>query len=120
MMHRTLKVVAIFILSVLITACTGTASDYYTSGSGSTTLTWDAPTQNSDNTSLDDLNRYVIYYGPASGALAYSVIVQDPTATSFVVENLRVNITYIFAITAVNDNGVESDLSNIVTKMITQ
>lgn len=120
MMHRTHKVMAFVILSVLITACTGTASDYYTSGSGSATLTWDAPTQNSDNTTLDDLNRYVIYYGPASGTLSYNVTVQDATATTYVVENLRVNISYMFAITAVNDNGVESDFSNIVTKMITQ
>lgn len=120
MMHKIRNVVAIISMAVLIAACTGTASDYYTSGTGSATLTWDIPTQNSDDTTLNDLDRFIIYYGPASGALAYSVIVQDPTATTYDVENLRVNVSYMFAITAVNSSGVESDFSNIVTKMITQ
>ena len=120
MMHRIHNVAAIIILSVLSVSCTGTASDYYTSGTGSATLTWNAPTQNSDDTDLEDLDRYVIYYGPVSGSLAYSVTVQDPSATTYIVESLRVNISYMFAITAVNSNGVESDISNMVIKLITE
>lgn len=118
-MHR-IYYLAIIFLSVLVSACTGTADDYYTSGTGSATLIWDLPTQNTDDTTLDNLARFIIYYGPASGTFAYQVNVEDPVATTYIVENLRVGISYRFTITAVNTSGVESDYSNIVTRTIVE
>jgi Fibronectin type III domain len=123
MTNRAHKIAFIFLSALAVqqqTSCTGTASDYYTSGTGSATLSWVAPTQNTDDSPVGTLNGYTIYYGPESGTLAYTIYVEGDSATNYIVENLRVNTTYKFAISAVNSDGIESDLSNIVNKTITE
>ncbi|HEY9051916.1 MAG TPA: fibronectin type III domain-containing protein [Gammaproteobacteria bacterium] len=133
MMHRLHNKTAALLLfaqiTLLISSCTGTSSDYnaqnvpndyYITGTGSATLSWEAPMENTDNTNLDNLTGYIVYFGPVSGTLAYSVNVTNPNAITYIIENLRTNTQYMFAMTAINSDGVESDLSNIVTKMITE
>jgi chitodextrinase len=85
------------------------------SNSGTATLSWTPPTQNSDNSALTNLSRYVVYYGTSQSNLN-STLQVNSGLSSVVVENLQSGVTYYFAITSVNSLGVESDLSNIVSK----
>ena len=75
------------------------------------TLTWTAPTANTDGSPLTDLNGYRIYYGTSSGVYPNQVQVDNPGVTSFVIENLAPN-TYYFVSTSINSVGVESEFSN--------
>jgi len=84
---------------------------------GSVTLTWSAPTQNTDGSPLLDLSGYKIYWGTASGSYENSVTLNNPGLTTYVVENLTGG-TYYFAATAINSSGVESSLSNEASKAV--
>lgn len=78
---------------------------------GSVTLSWSAPTQNSDGSALTDLSAYKIYYGTTAGSYPNQVEIDNPSVTTYVLENL-VPDTYYFVATAVNSSGVESEFSN--------
>jgi hypothetical protein len=84
---------------------------------GSATLSWVAPTQNTDGTALTNLSGYRIYYGTSAGALTQSVDIPSVGISTYVIGNLS-PATWYFAVKAVA-GGVESDLSNIATKTIT-
>ena len=77
---------------------------------GSVTLSWAAPTENSDGSPLIDLAGYKIYYGRSSGEYDHEVRLESPGYTTYVVEQL-VPDTYYFAATAFNSIGVESGFS---------
>jgi hypothetical protein len=77
---------------------------------GSLTLSWTAPTRNTDGTQLTDLAGYRIYWGRTSGNYTESVTVDNPGLTSYVVENLSSG-TYEFVTTSFNTSGVESEMS---------
>ena len=85
-------------------------------GSVSTTLSWTAPTQNEDGTTLEDLAGYKIYWGTTPGVYTNSVSV-DAGLTTYVVDNLAPG-TYEFVATAINSAGVESRYSNVATKVL--
>jgi hypothetical protein len=87
------------------------------SGSGSATITWTAPTTNTDGSTLTDLAGYRIAYGTSSGQLNQSASVTNAGLTSYTVNNLSSGSWY-FAVFAVNSQGVESDTSNVATKTI--
>ncbi|HEX7041604.1 MAG TPA: fibronectin type III domain-containing protein [Trueperaceae bacterium] len=79
------------------------------------TLTWTAPTQNTDGSPLTDLVGYRIYYGTSEGGPYPNVVsVMDAGATQYIVtgETLSENTTYCFVATAVNAAGLESQYSN--------
>ena len=80
-------------------------------------LSWVAPTENEDNSPLTDLAGYFVIYGTEAGHFSDAVVVEDPDATSFTVENLPPG-TYYFAMTAFNDNGAQSDPSNTIVKTV--
>ena len=82
--------------------------------SAQATLTWKAPTANTDGTSLTDLAGYKIYYGTASGN--YSQTVDVGNVTSSTVSNLSDGTTYYFAVTAYDASGIGSGYSNEVSK----
>jgi len=83
---------------------------------GKATLSWTAPTQNTDGTPLTDLAGFKIYQGNAPGDRAGAIYdIPDPALTTFVVEPLAEG-SYCFVTTAYNALAVESDESNEVCK----
>jgi hypothetical protein len=84
---------------------------------GSATLSWTAPTQNTDQTPLTNLAGYTIYYGLSPTALTQTIQLADPNATSYVVANLGA-ATYYFAVAAYSSLGYESANSAVVSKTI--
>lgn len=99
-------------------ANTGAGTSYTSNvGSGTATLSWYAPTENTDGSALTDLTGYRIYYGTDADALTQSVNIDTVGITTYVVSNLGTG-TWYFAIKAYNATGVESDLSNVASKTI--
>jgi hypothetical protein len=84
---------------------------------GSATLTWDAPTVNTDGSILNNLAGYHIYYGTSADALSQEIDVAGATSTSYVVNGLSPG-TYYFAVAAYSSSGTESDDSNVGSKTI--
>lgn len=82
---------------------------------GDATLSWTAPTQNTDGSALTDLASYKIYHGTASGVYPNEVVVSNPALTTFIVTNLPEGLNY-FVATAINDAGVESGYSGEAVK----
>jgi hypothetical protein len=84
-------------------------------------LTWDAPTTNTDGSSLNpltDLSIYKIYYGTASQTYTQMVSVTNPGITT-ITKTLNLSPgTYYFTVTTVNISGQESSYSNEVIKTI--
>ena len=84
---------------------------------GSASLSWTVPTENTDGTPLTDLAGYHIYYGTSAGAWTSTITVLDATETSYVVNGLAAG-TYYFAIVAFNSEGSDSAQSNVGSKTI--
>jgi hypothetical protein len=85
--------------------------------SGNAGLTWDAPTLNTDGTTLTDLEGYIIAYGTSAGDLSQSVTIPNPTTTSYTLQGLAAG-TWYFAVSAYASDATTSTVSNIVTKTI--
>lgn len=80
------------------------------------TLTWTAPTQNTDGTALTDLAGFKLKYGMTQGGPYDNVVdIPDPNETSHVISPL-VSGNWFFVSTAYNAIGTESDLSNEAMK----
>ena len=77
----------------------------------STTLSWEAPTVNTDGSVLTDLAGYKIHYGTASGDYTSTLSVATPGLSTYVIDGLTVGQQYFFAVTAVSTDGVESPYS---------
>lgn len=86
-------------------------------GTGSATVSWIAPTQNTDGSPLTNLAAYKIYYGVSEGNYTNQVRINNPGLTTYVVDNLT-PATYFFVSTSINSNGVESDFSNVARKIV--
>lgn len=76
---------------------------------GSVTLSWLPPTQNTDGSTLTDLAGYRIMYGTVSKQYTKSVNV-GVGMTRYMIENLPAG-TYYFAMVATNSAGAESPAS---------
>jgi hypothetical protein len=85
--------------------------------SGTATLSWVAPTANEDDSPLTDLAGYVIHCWNASGQHLEPVYVSDPEATRYEVRNLPPG-RYHCAVAAINENGNESELSNMLSRTV--
>jgi len=85
--------------------------------SNAVTLSWEAPTQNSDGSALMDLKGYKVHYGSASKSYSDTVQVANPGLTTYVVQNLPAG-TYYFAVTSYNTAGHESTLSGEVSTQV--
>ena len=79
-----------------------------------TTLTWTAPTTNTDGSPLTDLSGYNLYYGTSSGNYTNTIHVGNATTYTL---NLSVG-SYYFVATAYNSLGVESADSNEIMKAV--
>jgi Putative Ig domain len=84
---------------------------------GRATLSWTAPTENTDGSTLGNLSGYRINYGTSAAALTNTIIISNASVTTYVVEDLA-PATWYFAVTAVTAAGTESELSNVATKQI--
>jgi len=84
---------------------------------GRATLSWTAPTENTDGSTLANLSGYRIRYGTSASALTSTIVIQNASVTTYVVEDLS-PATWYFAVTAVNSTGAESTYSNVASKQI--
>lgn len=85
--------------------------------SDTATLSWTAPTQNEDGSTLVNLAGYMIVYGPSSTMLHETIRIENPGIDRYVIDDLPAG-TYYFGIKAFNSEGVESSVSNVVSKVI--
>lgn len=86
-------------------------------GPGIATLSWEAPTTTTQGSQLTDLAGYRIYYGINRSDLSGTVQLNSVGLQTYVLDNLGQG-TWYFAIRAVTSMGVESPLSNVVSKTI--
>ena len=84
---------------------------------GSATVFWTAPTQNTNGTPLTDLAGYTIYYGTSPSALTQTIQLANPSATSYMVGGLSAG-TYYFAVAAYTTAGTQSTRSSAGSKTI--
>jgi uncharacterized lipoprotein NlpE involved in copper resistance len=85
--------------------------------SGSATLSWEAPTTDTNGQPLTNLSGYRIYYGVSASTLSQSVQLSGTGVQTYVIDNLAAG-TWFFAIKAVTSSGLESALSDVVSKNI--
>lgn len=81
------------------------------------TVSWVAPTQNTDGSPLTDLGGFRILWGKSATALDQTVYLQDPLAKSWVSPTLTLGAWY-FGVVSFNALGIEGSLSNVATKTI--
>jgi Putative Ig domain len=105
---------ALAAFSITVTATTASSPSATT---GTATLSWVAPVENSNGTTLTNLAGYKIYYGTDSQSLNQVVQVSSPATLSYVISGLASG-TWYFAVAAYTSAGEESALSTISTKTI--
>jgi len=86
-------------------------------GTLSTTLSWTAPTENASGSQITDLAGYKLYWGTGSGVYPNSVTINNPSISTYVVDNLAPG-RYEFVATSFNSSGEESGYSNPAWKEI--
>jgi hypothetical protein len=93
-------------VTVTVTAATGTA-----------TVTWSAPTTNTDGSPVTALSGYTLYYGTTESALTQSVAVSGAATTSHEITGLAAG-TWYFAVAAMAADGTESPQSSVGSKTL--
>jgi Fibronectin type III domain len=99
------------------TAVSGTQAPSAPSSEGAATLSWEAPTTDTNGAPLSNLAGYRIYYGTDATNLTQTVQLMSVGVQTYVIDNLAPG-TWYFAIKAVSATGAESVLSDIVSKTI--
>lgn len=84
---------------------------------GSATLSWTAPTRNTDGSALTNLAGFRIYYGTSATQLHQTIQISNPSVSRYVIEDLAPS-TYYFAVRAYTSNGLESANSATVSKSV--
>ena len=92
--------------SITVTPATATTSN--------ATLSWTAPTANTDGSALTGLAGTLIYYGTSASNLNQSVQVAGATQTSYTINNLTSG-TWYFGGVAYATTGAQSALSGLVS-----
>lgn len=90
------------------------------SGTGSTgtaTVSWSAPTTNTDGSALTDLAGYHVYYGTSPTSLTNVINVTSAGSTSYMVSSLS-SATWYFGVTSYTTSGAESAISTVVSKAV--
>jgi predicted small secreted protein len=95
----------------------GTASASSVPTDNAATLSWEAPTTDTNGAALTNLAGYRIYYGSSETGLTQLVSLDTVSTQTYVIDNLTPG-TWFFAIRAVTENGVESAMSDVVSKTI--
>ena len=83
----------------------------------SITLSWAAPTENTDGSALTNLSGFDIYYGTSASALTQKISINSVGLLTYVVANLTSG-TWYFEVIAVNASGVQSSPSGLVSVTI--
>jgi hypothetical protein len=97
--------------SIAVKSSTASTAD------GSVTLSWIAPTRNTDGTTITNLSGYRVYYGQSSGSYSRTLSLPNASLTSVGLENLAAG-TWYFAVKAVATSGEESTFSQQVSKYV--
>jgi hypothetical protein len=84
---------------------------------GSATLSWVAPTTNTDGSPLTDLAGFVINYGTSATSLSQQITVSSATVTGYTVTGLATG-TWYFTVSAYTSVGTQSAPSNVASKTI--
>jgi hypothetical protein len=87
------------------------------SASGTATLSWIPPAENTDGTSVTSLAGYRIYTGKSQGSMALARTITSPGLTTVVLDGLTSG-THYFAVSAFLTSGAESDPSSVGSKSI--
>ncbi len=77
---------------------------------GKVTLSWKAPTERTDGSSLNNLAGAKLHWGNSSREYTNTVRIDNPAIDVYVIENLPPGDWY-FAVTAIDGAGVESEYS---------
>jgi hypothetical protein len=88
-----------------------------TATTGNATVSWIAPTQNTDGSALTNLAGIRIYYGTSSSNLSQSVQVAGTAQTSYTINSLASG-TWYFGGTAYTTTGAQSAMSALVSATI--
>lgn len=88
-------------------------------GEGVIALSWRAPSEreNGDALALAEMGGYRVYWGPSDNPTQDSVTIDDPYVTTYELDGVPPG-TYQVAVTAIDTSGLESSLSNSVTKSV--
>lgn len=81
----------------------------------SASLSWVAPTQNTNGTPITNLAGFRVYWGTVAGTYPNSTTLSNPAARAYIVENLTA-AQWFFVTTAFNTAGAESAFSNVASK----
>jgi hypothetical protein len=92
-------------------------SEVVDAGAGVASLQWETPPSKVDGSPLDDLAGSRILYGRTSDDLDRSVLIDNPSVTSFEFTTLPSGVWY-FAVVAVNAGGLEGPPTTVATKSI--
>lgn len=84
---------------------------------GSSSLEWQAPTQNTNGSALTNLAGFRVVYGTTAAALTQTIDIPNPAARTYKVDGLSSG-TWYFAVRAYNSAGGESVNSNVASKVI--
>jgi hypothetical protein len=87
------------------------------STSGSVTLSWTAPTENTNGTALTNLAGFDIHYGKTAAAMTRKIGINSVGNLSYVIDDLTAG-TWYFEVNAINAAGVESGPSTTVSTTI--
>ena len=84
---------------------------------GSATLSWTPPSTNSDGTTLADLVGYRVYWGTTQGNYSNSASLNNAGLSRYVIDQLTPAKWY-FVVTSINSSGIESQYSNVASKVV--
>lgn len=84
---------------------------------GSVTLNWTIPTENTDGSQLTNLSGFKVVYGQSATELTQSVSIDNPSVDSYQFDNLSSG-TWYFAVVTVDSAGTESIPTNVVSQTI--
>ncbi len=84
---------------------------------GSVSLSWTPPTENTNGTALTDLAGYRIMYGTSASSLSSSIQVSNPGLADYVVQDLA-PATYYFEVVAYTTTGTQSPPSAVASATI--
>jgi Fibronectin type III domain len=113
-----LQLTTLFVFALVLGGCSGSSTgSTSTSGPGTVTLSWIAPTGNTNGTPLTDLAGYHIHYGTSQDNLTKVIDLAGTGTTEYEVSGLAPG-TYYFAVTAYTAMGTESAESDIGNKTI--